>query len=257
MKNRSAPPIEGPRKRGLLKRLVEFKGVRKWALPKYRNHVKKLYDGPAGAVLALGSLLSLHEPLIGNLLRRKKFDVTRFARILDVGSGAGQILKHLLKAAAPETQLVAFDLSHQMLKRARLRIKNPRPMYVTGDMLHMPFADETFDCVTCGWVIEHLPDPVPGLEEIKRVLKPGGSALILATEDTVLGAMVSRTWKCRTYNRNDLRDACDQSGLPWKEQLWFTKVHQFFRMGGILVEATKPVVASVDEGLPSTTLQSV
>lgn len=255
----SHPRTEKPRKRGFLKRLVEFKGVRKWTLPKYRNHVRKLYDGPAGAVLAIGSFLSLHEPLIGNLLKRKKFDVTRFNRILDVGSGAGQILKHLLKVVSPETQLVAFDLSPQMLKRARLRMKSPRPMYVAGDMMHMPFSDASFDCVTCGWVIEHLPDPVPGLEEVRRVLKPGGSALILATEDTISGAMVSRTWKCRTYNRKELRDACEQSGLPWKEQLWFTKVHQFFRMGGILVEATKSLDElphSRDE-LGSEALQSV
>lgn len=248
------------RKNGLVKRLVEFKGIRKLALPKYRSQVQKLYDGPAGAVLAIGSFLSLHEPLIGNLLKRKRFDVSRFSRILDVGSGAGQILKHLLKVTTPETQLVAFDLSHQMLKRARLRLKNQRPIYIAADMMHMPFADGTFDCITCGWVIEHLPDPAPGLEEMRRVLKPGGSALILATEDTIPGAMVSRTWKCRTYNRSELRDACERSGLPWKEQLWFTKVHQFFRMGGILVEATKPDCESPQTGngaaLDSASLQS-
>lgn len=107
-------------------------------------------------------------------------------------------------------------------------------------MMRMPFADGMFDCVTCGWVIEHLPDPRPGLREIGRVLRPGGSALILATEDTVSGAFVSRTWKCRTYNRKELQRACDEVGLPWKAQLWFTPVHRFFKMGGILVEAIKP-----------------
>ena len=237
------PEQNSPRKksRNPLSKLVEFRGIGKIALPKYRNQVKKMYDGPAGAVLAIGSFLSLHEPLIGNLLKRKKFDVSRFSRILDVGSGAGQILKHLLKTVEDDTQLVAFDLSHQMLKRARIRIKDRRPVYLTGDMMHMPFADNSFDCVTCGWVIEHLPDPAPGLDEVRRILKPGGSTLILATEDTVPGAMTSRTWKCRTYNRSELRDACETSGLPWKEQLWFTKVHEFFKMGGILVEATKPL----------------
>lgn len=235
------PPPPRRKRRNPLAKLVEFRGIRRLALPKYRNKVKKMYDGPAGAVLAIGSFLSLHEPLIGNLLKHKKFDVSNFNRILDVGSGAGQILKHLIKTVSPETQLVAFDLSQQMLKRARIRIKDRRPCYIAGDMMQMPFAEDAFDCVTCGWVIEHLPDPVPGLEEVRRVLKPGGSALILATEDTVPGAMTSRTWKCRTYNRDELRQACDTSGLPWKEQLWFTKVHQFFKMGGILVEATKPL----------------
>ena len=121
-------------------------------------------------------------------------------------------------------------------------------------MLQMPFVDGAFDCVTCGWVIEHLPDPVPGLREVGRVLKPGGSALILTTEDTLSGALVSRTWKCRTYNREELQSACREAGLPWKEQLWFTRMHRFFKMGGILVEAMKP---EVDDCQPVVTASPV
>lgn len=184
-------------------------------------------------------MISLHEPLVGHMLRQRKFDVSGRRSILDVGSGAGQILRHLIKITDSDTQLTAFDLSAQMLRRARQRLKSPRPGYVAGDLSRMPFADNSFDCITCGWVIEHLPDPRPGLAELGRVLRPGGSVLILATEDTLTGALVSRTWKCRTYNRSELEEACHESGLPWKEQLWFTRVHRFFRMGGILVEATK------------------
>ena len=227
-------------KRGTFNRLVEFKGIRRLSLSQYRDHVRDLYDGPAGAVLALSSLISLHEPLIGRILKRRKFDVTAHRTILDVGSGAGQILGHLLRQTRPDTRLVAFDLSPRMLARARLRLKSQRPVYVAGDLMNLPFADNSFDCATCGWVIEHLPDPKPGLREIGRVLRPGGSALILATEDTLSGAFTSRTWKCRTYNRTELRRACEEAGLPWKSQLWFTRIHRFFKMGGILVEAVKP-----------------
>lgn len=241
---KDAPPlstVEKPRRRRRMSKWLEFKGMRQTSLHKYRNRVRKLYDGPRGAVLALGSLLSLHEPLVGRLFRSRKFDVTQYDTILDVGSGAGQILRHLIKRTLPEAQLVGFDLSPGMLKRARNRMKSDRPVYIAGDMMRMPFADESFNCVTCGWVLEHLPDPTPGLAEVSRVLKPGGSALILATEDTLSGAVVSRTWSCRTYNRDELRAACEEVGLPWKEQLWFTKVHRFFKMGGILVSATKPI----------------
>jgi len=226
--------------RRMLKRLVEFKGIGRLSLNRYRSRVRKLYDGPRGAVLAFGSMLSLHEPLVGRMLRERKFDLTQHRSILDVGSGAGQILRHLLKRTLPDVQLYAFDLSAGMLRRARNRLKSDRPVYVAGDMLRMPFADASFDCVTCGWVLEHLPDPRPGLKEISRVLKPGGNVLILATEDTFSGAVVSRTWKCRTYNRDELRKACDEAGLPWKQQLWFTRFHRFFKMGGILVSAEKP-----------------
>lgn len=236
-----SPTTERPVKRKrVLRRLVEFKGMRRLSLRQYRDNVRQLYDGPAGAVLALGSMISLHEPLVGHIFRTRKFELTKHRNILDVGSGAGQILRHLLKETLPESRLVAFDLSPGMLRRARSRMKSDRPHYIAGDMMRMPFAEGSFDCVTCGWVLEHLPDPKPGLADIARVLKPGGSALILATEDTLSGAVVSRTWKCRTYNRKELESACSAVGLPWKRQLWFTRVHQFFKMGGILVEAIKP-----------------
>ncbi|MEM9702131.1 MAG: class I SAM-dependent methyltransferase, partial [Planctomycetota bacterium] len=122
-----------------------------------RDLTRRLYDGPAGAVLAWASAVSLHEPLIGQLLRAApgprgvgrrspRFDVSQFENVLDVGSGAGQILGHLIREAAPEARLTAFDLSTQMLRRSRKRMEGRAarhgrgPRYVAGDMLRMPFA---------------------------------------------------------------------------------------------------------------------
>lgn len=236
-----ATPTRARKKRGRgIRRLVEFGGIGRLTERQYRQRIQHLYDGPAGAALRLGSLLSMHEPLVGRMLKQGGFDVTRFHSILDIGSGAGQILGHLLKLVPAETELVACDLSHNMLRRARQRVNSRRPLYIAADMTRLPFADESFDCVTCGWVLEHLADPRPGLAELARVLTPGGSLLLLATEDTYSGAIVSRTWQCRTYNRQELESACNDVGLPWHEQLWFTPLHKLFRMGGILVEARKP-----------------
>lgn len=249
MTGQAAPARKKPKPRTpkeMLRRIAEFKGIRRLSLQKYREAVRDKYDGPAGAVLALSSLVSLHEPLIGQMFRKGKFDVSTCRRILDVGSGAGQILGHLIKATHPETELVAYDLSHQMLKRAQTRLNSDRPSYCVGDVTQLPFADASFDCVTCGWVIEHLPDPRPGLKEIARVLRPGGRLFLLATEDTIQGLVVSHTWKCRTFNRHELRTACEESGLPWRKQMWFTPIHRFLRIGGILVEARKPAHEPAD-----------
>lgn len=220
-------------------KLIEFKDIRSGDLGFSRSVSRKVYDGPAGAVLAFASLVSLHEPLLGALLRRGTFDVSRFRRILDIGSGAGQILGHLLKEARPDATVVAADLSHRMLKRAKSRLKTNRPGFIAADVTRLPFADASFDCVTCGWVIEHLPDPQPGLREMCRVLRPGGSLLLLATEDTVTGALNSRTWKCRTYNRTELRAACERSGLQWTRQFYLSPVHRLLKIGGIIVEARR------------------
>src|SRR5690606_40103053 len=127
-----------------------------------------------------------------------------------------------------------------MLRRARNRVKSNRPEYVAADMTRLPFAGESFDCITCGWVIEHLSDPRPALKEFQRVLAPGGSVLFLVTEDTYAGALTSRTWKCRTFNRLEFQAACIESGLPWNAELCFTPIHRLFSVGGTRGVAQKP-----------------
>jgi ubiquinone/menaquinone biosynthesis C-methylase UbiE len=226
------------------RRFAGFPDMRVLSAMKYRDRVRSLYDGPRGAALAAASMLSLHLPLVGRMFRDRKFDVTNVQSVLDIGSGAGQILGHLVRWVPADAQIVACDLSHQMLRRARKRVPSARPMYVAADMTHLPFADNSFDCITCGYVLEHLQDPMPGLIEFHRVLKPGGKLFMLATEDTVQGVLTSRTWKCRTYNRGELHDACVAAGLPWNSQVWFTPVHRLLRLGGILFEAEKRTAPS-------------
>lgn len=229
-----------PNPKAVFQRLVESNAYRKLAESEYRDHVRDLYDGPKGALLSLSSLISLHEPLVGRMLRRRTFDVTPFRSILDIGSGAGQILGHLVKTANPHARIVASDLSHQMLRRARGRVKSGRPEFVAANMTQLPFADESFDCITCGYVIEHLSDPRPALAEFRRVLSPGGRVLLLVTENTYVGALTSRTWQCRTFSRDEFQAACRETGLPWNTEMFFTPLHRMFKLGGILVEAHKP-----------------
>ena len=172
-------PLSSPRKntpkrlrlRKSLRSLIEFGGGDQIDQSQFQSTTRKLYDGPAGAVLYLASKLSLHDPLVGRIIRTRRFDVTEFRSILDIGSGAGQILGHLLRETHPDARLVACDLSHQMLKRARVRMDSPRPNYLSADMTNLPFQDESFDCVTCGWVLEYVADPRHGLTEIHRVLR--------------------------------------------------------------------------------------
>lgn len=235
----TAPPRTRVPNRRPFRKLLEFREIRSADFGRFRQVSREVYDGPAGAMLAFASIVSLHEPLLGALLRRGTFDVSRFGTILDIGSGAGQILGHLLKEARSDATIVAADLSHKMLRRAKNRLRTDRPAFLAADLTRLPFADASFDCVTCGWVIEHLPDPEPGLREMRRVLRPGGSLLLLATEDTVTGALNSRTWKCRTYNRAELRAACQRSGLAWSRQFYLSPVHRLLKIGGIIVEAIR------------------
>jgi ubiquinone/menaquinone biosynthesis C-methylase UbiE len=236
-KPRRKPPAKNRSK--ALKKFVENDLIRRISYDEYRAKVMDVYGGPKGALLSTCSMLSLHMPLGERLFRTRRFELRGMQSILDVGSGAGQIAKHLLKYADPGAQITCIDLSRQMLIRARQRLKSPVPSFVAADLSYLPFADESFDGVTCGYVLEHIPEPQMGLAEMARVLRPGGRMFLLTTEDTFSGAWTSRLWCCRTYNRRELMNLCESLGLRWKTELWFTRVHRAIRAGGICVEIEK------------------
>lgn len=244
--SRSSPPSATKKKThskpsgiDAINRIVENDLIHRLSDDEYREKIKDVYGGPQGAMLVACSILSLHIPLGKRLFKRRRFDLRGMKSILDVGSGAGQIAKHLLEYSDRGTQITCIDLSHRMLERARKRLKSDRPAYVAADLSCLPFADGSFDGVTCGYVLEHLPNPSEGLRELARVLRTGGRMLLLTTEDNFSGAWTSRLWCCRTYNRQELMKLCESLRLRWKKELWFTKVHQAIRAGGICVEIEK------------------
>ncbi len=227
------------KRQAALKRLIENDLIRRVSGDEYRRKVQRVYGGPKGALLSTASFLSLHVPLGERLFRTGKYDLRGMKSILDVGSGAGQLAQHLLKYADPTAEIVCTDLSRQMLQRARIRLKSSRPELVTADLERLPFADESFDGVTCGYVLEHLPDPRPGLSEIARVLRKGGRMLLLTTEDNLAGAWTSRFWYCQTFNRQKLKQTWEELGLVCRQELWYTKMHKAMKAGGICVELEK------------------
>jgi len=233
------------RKKGLLKlkqsgsavnRLLENDLIRKVSPSQYREKIRRVYGGPQGALLATASRLSLHLAFGERLFRKRKFDLHGARQILDVGSGAGQIAGHLLKYSDAKASITCVDLSLPMLRRSRQRLRSDRPVYITADLIRLPFADGSFDCITCGYVLEHLPEARPGLSELARVLQPGGRMFLLTTEDSFGGAWTSRMWRCRTYDRAELLACCESLGLRCKHELWFSPIHQRLRAGGICVE---------------------
>ena len=227
------------RRRKVLHKIISNDLISRVSDEEYREKVKSVYGGPKGALLTVASTLSLHIPMGERLFRKRKFDLTGVRSALDVGSGAGQLANHLLKYGDPGIKVMCTDLSQPMLRRARTRLKSKAPEFVAADLACLPFADGSFDCVTCGYVLEHLPEAEPGLKEMARVLQPGGRMLLLVTEDSFSGAWTSRLWCCRTHNRKELLSICENLGLVLKQEIWFTRLHKVFRAGGICIEIVK------------------
>ncbi len=226
---------EGLRLKGLAG-VLESPQPRRRSFSEYRRFIEKHYDGLAGKLTGVTGLVTGHETLAGRLIRPRAFDIRGCKRILDAGCGNGRYTRFLLRQADADALITGFDLSRHMLRRARRRLKNGRVSYVAADLTRLPYPDVFFDAIVCGWVLEHLPDPRPGLAELARVLQPGGKLLLLVTEDTLTGSMCSRMWHCRTHNRHELRRFCLAQGLHWERSLWFTKLHAMFRLGGIIAE---------------------
>src|SRR5436190_10850425 len=202
---------------------LESKQQQKRSFGDYRSFIQAHYDGLPGALTAVTGFITGHEALAGKLIHPGSFDVRGCKRILDAGCGNGRYSRFLLREADADAIITGFDLSRKMLERARKRLGSDRVTHVAADLTRLPYADATFDAAVSGWVLEHLPDPRPGLRELARVLGPGGKLLLLATEDTLTGAMCSRLWHCRTYNRTELRRICEACGLGWQRELWFSK----------------------------------
>jgi len=98
-------------------------------------------------------------------------------RTLEVGVGTGKNIPWYPE----DVQLTAIDFSPEMLRRARHKYGDD-PLDITFleiDVQHMEFDDDTFDTVVTSCVFCSVPDPVKGLKEIYRVLKPDGQLLML------------------------------------------------------------------------------
>jgi ubiquinone/menaquinone biosynthesis C-methylase UbiE len=234
-----SPPIDSRHPRKGLQGAIESAAPRKKPIHEYKRFIRNHYDGLAGKLTGFTGMITGHEALAGQVFKPKAFDLRGSKRILDAACGNGRYSRFILKQADRDALITAFDLSPGMLRRARRRLGVSRVTFASADLSRLPYASGGFDAIVCGWVLEHLPDPRPGLRELARVLRPGGKLLLMTTEDTMAGSFCSRMWHCRTYNRHELARFCEEAGLQWTRPLYFSKLHRLFRLGGIIVELHK------------------
>jgi ubiquinone/menaquinone biosynthesis C-methylase UbiE len=110
------------------------------------------------------------------------------ARVLDVGCGPGTITVDIAERVAPG-RVVGIDASADVIDQARRDASGiDNVEFATGDVYHLDFPDSSFDVVHAHQVLQHLPDPVGALREMRRVCKPDG---VVAARDSDYAAF---TW---------------------------------------------------------------
>lgn len=153
-----------------------------------KDAVQRYWDeqpcGTRESTAALGSreffaeLEAARYRLEGFIPRLVDFPRWRGKQVLEVGCGLGTDTLQFLRAGA---RVTALDLSARSVHWARERAQQEgeRALFLNADAERLPFADGTFDVVYSWGVLHHTPDTPRALEEVRDVLRPGGTALIM------------------------------------------------------------------------------
>lgn len=146
------------------------------------RYVRELFSAVAGRYDFLNHLLSLQRDRHWRRTTARRFRSLLSrpgARALDLCCGTADLAVALAREG--NARIVASDFCHPMLTQARekLRRRSLPPLLAEADALRLPFPDGSFDLVACSFGFRNLANYQAGLQEIWRVLKPGGEIGIL------------------------------------------------------------------------------
>jgi SAM-dependent methyltransferase len=138
--------------------------------------------------------------------------------VLDVGCGPGNFTRAFAEEV-PHGLVVGLDASAPMLQRAVHETREPNVEYVRGDASDLPFSDASFDAVCCFAALYLIDDPMGAIDEIVRVLKPGGRVALLSSVNrglmptAVSNVIVKTLAGVRIFGHDDLTAALRRRGM--------------------------------------------
>jgi ubiquinone/menaquinone biosynthesis methyltransferase len=149
-----------------------------------RAHVRTLFATIADRYDLITAVLSYGQDARWKARLVREAAVAPGDRALDLACGTGDIA---FGVAARGARVVGLDLTHRMVELARgkpsavSRLPSPasRVSFLVGDMGALPFPPESFDIVTTGYGLRNVPNLETAVDEIARVLRPGGRLLSL------------------------------------------------------------------------------
>ena len=149
-----------------------------------RRYVRQLFATIADRYDLITRVLSYGQDARWKATLVRMANVRAGERALDLACGTGDIA---FAVAARGARTVGLDITHRMLqlpgppsRRIRRRfVEAAAVAFISGDMTSLPFRSSTFDLVTTGYGLRNVPDLDAAIDEIARVLKPGGRLLSL------------------------------------------------------------------------------
>jgi ubiquinone/menaquinone biosynthesis C-methylase UbiE len=107
------------------------------------------------------------------------FQLKQGQKVLDVGTGTGLLVPFLVEAVGSTGQVTAIDFAEKMVKVCKAKYANlPNVTVLVQQVEKLDLYSGTFDAVTCFGLFPHLENKKEALNQINRVLKPGGKLII-------------------------------------------------------------------------------
>ena len=104
-----------------------------------------------------------------------ELEVSPSADVVDLGCGTGNLTAALAQHLEPDATITAVDFSERMLEEARRKVSDERVRWVCADAAALPLADQSADHIICFSAWPHFPESIQTLDQVRRVLKPGGT----------------------------------------------------------------------------------
>ena len=148
--------------------------------------------------------------------------VSRGAKILDAGCGTGLLTLALLRAIHFPVSITALDLSQTSVVAARKSLyyspgRKRDVTFTQGNLLCLPFADESLDLVVTSGALEYVP-LADGITELARVIAPGGHLLHLPIHPSLIGAFLEILFRFKSHPPREVKDQTERH---------FRIVHQY------------------------------
>ncbi|MCP3867883.1 MAG: bifunctional demethylmenaquinone methyltransferase/2-methoxy-6-polyprenyl-1,4-benzoquinol methylase UbiE [Gammaproteobacteria bacterium] len=158
-------------------------GFEKLKVEEKAGRVREVFDSVATRYDLMNDLMSLGIHRLWKRIASELAGIRRGHRVLDLASGTGDLASRFAGLTGPEGLVVMTDINAAMLEQGRARMIDEGLIgnidYVQVNAEAIPFPDNYFDCVTIGFGLRNVTDKQQALNEMQRVLKPGGRALIL------------------------------------------------------------------------------
>ena len=156
-------------------------------LARWNDKMVKLYHQE-------GTIFKSKNPIVRILEKMRLRKIIKFAqiknnnKILDLGCGEG----YLISLLPDEISIVGIDISPTALNQAKETFKNKKNVsFELGNAYKLDYPEKYFDRIICSEVLEHIPDPRRVIEEIHRLLKDDGLAIISIPDEKRIQKIMS------------------------------------------------------------------